>query len=87
MAKGGVRVRHADCGHSAVLGAATSALQPRGAGASVAWTWEVPEAVIAPRVELRKVPEVVVVPRFKLVEHPLPIEPVCVTLVVVCVET
>ena len=33
MAKAGVRVRHADCGHSAVLGAATSALQPRGAGA------------------------------------------------------
>ena len=57
----------------------------------MAWTWEVtwevPEAVIAPRVELRKVPEVVVVPRVELVEHPLPIEPVCVTLVVVCVET
>ena len=57
----------------------------------MAWTWEVtwevPEAVIAPRVELRKVPEVVVVPRVELVGHPPPIEPVCVTLVVVCVET
>ena len=53
----------------------------------MAWTCEVLEAVIAPRVELRKVPEVVVVPRVELVEHPPPIEPVCVTLVVVCVET
>jgi hypothetical protein len=53
----------------------------------VAWTWEVREAVIAPRVELWAVPEVVVVPRVELVGHPPPIEPVCVTLVVVCVET
>jgi hypothetical protein len=86
MAKGGVRVRGA------------AATQPfwerqrqrfsRGArGPSVVWTWEVLEAVIAPRLELRKVPEVVVVPRVELVEHPVPIEPVCVTVVVVCVET